>query len=220
MLEPWSVPPLWRGETAFCVASGPSLATMTLAPLEGRRVIVVNDNYLRCPWAAFLYFCDFKWWRWHSQDPKRRGRLAAFQGQKVTLDRRVAEKDPMVRWVADAGWNEKQGTVGLDKRPTHLVNGRNSGYQALHLAVHLGATRIVLLGYDMKPGPNGEAHWFGEHTDEIGQTVVTGPNTIRAWARNFETLVAPLAARGVAVVNATPGSAITCFPKAALADCL
>ena len=220
MTGPWSVPPLWAGETVFCIASGSSLRRMNLARLRGRRVIVVNDNYLRCPWADLLYFCDHKWWVWHTTKPAFRGQFAAFEGLKVTLDRRVHDADPGIRWLADGGWNEGQGLVGLDERPTHLRNGRNSGYQALHLAVHLGAKRIVLLGYDMKTGPNGEGHWFGEHVDETGQERKTTPATIQRWAAHFETLVEPLAARGIEVLNATPGSAIACFPRTSLADCL
>lgn len=218
MAEPWSVPPLWAGETVVCVASGPSLRDVNLCRLEGCRTIVVNDNYLRCPWADILYFCDHKWWVWHTTKPAFRRRFAAFRGLKVTMDRRVHEADPRIEWVADGGWNDAQGLVGLDARPTHLRNGRNGGYQALHLAVHLGARRIVLLGYDMKAGPQGEGHWFGEHVDETGQERKTAPATIAAWAKNFETLVAPLAERGVEVLNATPESAIACFPRVSLAD--
>lgn len=220
MRVPWQVPPIWRGETVFCVASGPSLRDMDLARLRGRRVIVVNDNYLRCPWADILYFCDHKWWVWHSSKPELRDKFAAFAGVKATLDRRVAEADLEIMWLQDAGWNPDQGLVGLDPRPTHLRNGRNGGYQALHLAVHLGARRIVLLGYDMKPGPKGETHWFGEHVDDTGRERPTGPATIAKWATNFETLVAPLQERGIEVLNATPGSAITCFPRSRLEDCL
>lgn len=220
MTEPWSVPPMWRGETVFCVASGPSLRDMNLSRLKGRRVLVVNDNYLRCSWADLLYFCDHKWWVWHSTKPEFRGQFAAFKGLKVTMDRRVHDADPSIKWVADGGWNEGQSLVGLDTRLTHLRNGRNSGYQALHLAVHLGAKRIVLLGYDMKFGTGGACHWFGEHVDEMGQERKTAPTTIAAWAKNFETLVEPLAERGVEVLNATPGSAIACFPRTSLADCL
>ena len=36
----------------------------------------------------------------------------------------------------------------------------------------------------------------------------------------FESLIAPLAARGVAVVNCTPASALACFPMAPLRQAL
>ena len=207
---------MWRGETVFCIASGPSLREVSLSRLRGRRVIVVNDNYLRCPWADLLYFCDHKWWVWHTTKPEFRGQFAAFRGFKVTMDRRVHEADRTIKWVENGGWNENLAVVGLDDRPTHLRNGRNSGYQALHLAVHLGAKRIVLLGYDMRKGPKGEGHWFGEHVDETGRERKEAPITVERWAKSFDTLVEPLAERGIKVLNATAGSAITCFPKISL----
>ncbi len=37
---------------------------------------------------------------------------------------------------------------------------------------------------------------------------------------NFPTLIEPLKARGVEVVNCTPGSALTCFPMGKIEDLL
>ena len=218
MPEAWWVPPLWRGETVFCVASGPSSVSLDLRRLGGRRVIAINDNYRRCPGADLLYFCDWKWWTWHRDRPAFR----AFGGIKATLDQRVAATDPGVRWLrnGDEGAAGTAGRMGLCLERDRLRTGRNSGYQAVNLAVHLGAARIVLVGYDMKAGPLGEEHWFGRHRDREGRPVPTAPATIARWAAAFATLVPPLEALGVEVVNAGPDSAIDCFPKVRLADCL
>ncbi len=218
MTEAWRVPPLWRGETVFCVASGPSLADTDLAPLGGRRVIAVNDNYIRCPWAGVLYFCDWKWWSWH----REREAFRRFAGLKVTLDARVPLEDPRIKWLknGDEGENDAPGRAGLCLEPDRLRTGRNSGYQAVNLAVHLGAKRIVLVGYDMKVGPRGEQHWFGAHRDVDGREVPTAAATIAKWAPRFASMVPQLERLGIEVLNATPGSAIDCFPRTALGDCL
>ncbi|HCZ48509.1 MAG TPA: hypothetical protein DCZ11_05850, partial [Gammaproteobacteria bacterium] len=47
---------------------------------------------------------------------------------------------------------------GLSASPLRIHQGGNSGYQALNLAVLLGAERVILLGYDMHGG-----HWHGRH---------------------------------------------------------
>jgi hypothetical protein len=57
------------------------------------------------------------------------------------------------------------GQPGLDLRPGWVRTGGHSGYTAINLAVHLGATRIVLLGYDMMASPQGAHHFFGAHPD-------------------------------------------------------
>jgi hypothetical protein len=92
-----------------------------------------------------------------------------------------------------------------------LRNGRNSGYQAINLAVHLGAAQIILLGYDMQFGRRGEHHWFGPHPSRV-------PPPVDLFLRHFPTLVKPLQQRGVSVVNCSPSTALTCFPRRPLRD--
>ena len=218
MPKAWRVAPEWRGETVFCVASGPSSAGLDLTPLATRRVIAINDNYRRCRCAALLYFCDWKWWCWH----RDRSAFRAFAGLKATLDARVAAADPGIRWLrnGDQGPPGSAGRAGLCLEPDRLRTGRNSGYQALNLAVHLGASRIVLIGYDMKVGPEGQEHWFGQHRDLAGRPVPTAAGTIGRWADGFASLPPQLESLGVEVLNAGPDSAIDCFPRVRLADCL
>jgi hypothetical protein len=99
---------------------------------------------------------------------------------------------------------QNTGTDGLELAPTGLRTGINSGYQALNLAVHLGADRILLLGYDM--GPDGTRdHWFGEHPD-------CQPSPYAQMREYFETLVAPLAELGISVINCSRRTALTAFP--------
>jgi hypothetical protein len=44
------------------------------------------------------------------------------------------------------------GVEGFSVIPGHVKSGRTSGYQAIQVAHHLGATQIALLGYDMTGG--------------------------------------------------------------------
>ena len=113
-------------------------------------MVVINDSYRLVPAADVLYFCDARWWRWHHGEPDFR----AFAGLKVKLEPGVPE--PGLHVLRNAGVD------GLESDPSALRHGRNSGYQAIGLAVHLGAARIVLLGYDMQPDGR-RIHWFGEH---------------------------------------------------------
>ena len=102
------------------------------------------------------------------------------------------------------------GRDGLETKPTGIRTGRNSGYQAINLAVHLGAKRIVLLGYDMR-FQGKKSHWHGGHPVEIRDTVFEN-----SMLPCFPSLVKPLAKLGVEVLNATPGSALTVFPMVEL----
>lgn len=114
------------------------------------------------------------------------------------------------------GLNFIQGRAGagLCKTPWVVHHGRNSGYQALNLAYHLGASKIVLIGYDMQTD-GAKVHWHGDHPKGLQNA-----RTIDRWAGYFPALAADLEQEGVEVVNCTIKTALDCFPRADLRDVL
>ena len=58
-----SVLPIFRDQTVFVVASGPSLADVDLEQLRGLNVIAINRSYEAVPWAEILYFSDARFFR-------------------------------------------------------------------------------------------------------------------------------------------------------------
>lgn len=225
----WRVPRLWPGETLAILASGPSLTQEQASVCRGRvRTIAINDSYLLAPWADLHYFCDAKWYDWHCkfESPAQalfgRERAMAlfhgFQGLRVTLEPTAAvrQHEPALKVLRNdsAPKDGKPRPEGLCREPDGLRTGRNSGFQAINLAVHCGVGRILLLGYDMR-ATGGKTHWFGEHPRPTGAAIY-GHTFLPA----FASLVAPLQELGAEVVNCTPGSALTDFPRQDLADCL
>lgn len=207
-----SVERIWPGETVVCIASGPSLTAEDVALVRGKaRVIAINANYTLAPWCDVLYAADAKFWRWIYKGTHPYGDgpafLREFAGLKYTLTRGAADVHKSVT-VLRRGID-----TGLSVNPTTLNTGRNSGYQAINLAVLLGASRILLLGYDMQQGPKGQEHWHVDH-----------PNKSRSPYQNFRSfypsLVEPLKAAGVEVINCTRRTALTCFPRMALEHAL
>ena len=214
MKKYWTAPELWPGVTIVCIGGGPSLTPAQVEACRNRmqgeskvRVIAINDAYRLAEFADVLYFCDDKWWQWHNK------KLTAWRGLIVRMAGGHHDfGDPRIKVLRN------NDTAGLCEFRDGLNTGRNSGYQAINLAVHLGAKKIVLLGYDMKGGPveNGriKTHWFGDHPGN------TSPSVYSQMLPWFETLIAPLARRGVEVLNCTPGSAIRCFAKRRLDEAL
>ena len=211
----WSVPELWPGATFVLFGGGPSLTASAVNACRGRidngrqvRAIAVNDALRLAPWTDVHYFCDDKWWGWHHGKDWYR----AFKGLRVTLENpNLLKQEPSLKSVQNVGHK------GLCAERTGLATGRNGGYQAINLAVHLGAARILLLGYDMHAplvGDKVRTHWFGDHPGN------TSPGVYAMMLPNFETLVAPLAKRGVEIVNCTPGSALRCFARGTLESAL
>jgi hypothetical protein len=200
-----TVPRIWPGSTVVCIAAGPSLTAADVDYCRGRaRVIAVNKSVILAPWADAFFAADGRLWAWEAD------RLARFPGLTFALELTAASKAAGCTLLKNAGiW-------GLSLEPDRICNGRNSGYGAVNLAVLLGAVRIVLLGYDLQAGPDGRTHWHGDHPHGAGPTELI----FRAWRGAFKSLVDPLAAAGVTVINCTRETALDAFPRGTLADVL
>lgn len=198
-----TVPRLWPGSTVVCLATGPSLVQSDVDACRGRaRVIAIKHAYDLAPWADVVYGAGVdstKWWQRAGE------RVAAtHQGLRFTLDPTAAAWASVLRWG---------GETGLSTDPERLALGRNSGYQAINLAVLLGATRVLLLGYDMKRAAGDRENFYDGPTK--------GPaHRYADWRPFFESMVEPLARLGVTVINCTPDSALDVFPKMTLAEAL
>ena len=204
----WFVPPEWQGETVAILGCGTSLGQLTSWELESLkyvRTIAINDAFLLAPWADVLYFGDSKWWHLYRE-------LVGinFCGRRIiTLENLI----PGVKTLRNAG------ATGLSTDPGAICNGSNSGYAAINLAYLFGARQILLLGYDMQLSPKGQVHWRGRPGPEVspeGQLRVMQ----NVMLPKFSSLVEPLRAEGVEVVNCTPDSALKVWPAGSIQNFL
>jgi len=152
-------------------------------------------------WSDVLYACDGEWWDRYIEDV-----LLRFKGELWTQDFPASEKYGLNRVEGD-----KAEGLGRDK----VHYGANSGYQAINLAYLFGAKKIILLGLDMKRGPNKESHHHGDHPGPLNKDM-----PIKTWLKNFPKLAEDLKTEGVEVVNATRDTALECFKKVKLEDAL
>lgn len=198
---PVRVPRLWPGETVVVLGGGSSLTQSDVDYVRGKaRVIAVKEAYQLAPWADCLYGCDAKFWRFYHGVPE-------FAGLKYGLD---DETNPPEPWP-DLQILRNTGTDGLELDPTGLRTGYNSGYQAVQLARHFGAAKIVLLGFDMWRGPNGQQNWFGWHPNHL-----ESPYPI--FLQAFASIAEPLKTAGVEVVNCSRFTVLNVFPRMALEE--
>jgi hypothetical protein len=197
------VPKLWPGETFIVIGGGSSVTPEDVEYVRGKgRVIAVKEAVLLAPWADVLYAADWKYWNYYQGVP-------AFTGRKFAIEQ---TETPAIAWP-DVRVLRNTGEHGLELDPTGLRTGYNSGYQAINLAVHLGAAKIVLLGFDCWRGPSGEQNWFGKHPNHVDSPY---PLFLQA----FATLAEPLADAGVSVVNASRFTVLTAFPRVELQEAL
>ncbi len=201
MSDIFTVPERWPGSTIVCLACGPS-ATQEAAELVRGKFPVVAINtagILLAPWANVLYAADKKWWGWHDG-------AEDFDGLKITIEHGGQEfKHHAVRVVKNTG------PRGLETERDGVRVGSNSGYQAINIARHLGAKKIILIGYDMGPDDGGANHFFGESPDKS-----VPPYGL--FLSTFPSIVEPLQAEGIEVVNTCERSKLKCFPKMPLIE--
>lgn len=203
-----TVPRLFPHATIAILATGPSLTAEDCDVVRDKaRVIAVNDSHLLAPWADVLFSSDRTWWRHYKGVP-------GFKGLRYGIGSAPGKANPF-HGLEDVQVLRNTGYLGLELEPTGLRNGRNSGFAAINLAVHLGAARILLLGYNLGYR-RGRAHWFGDHPVGLTQN----ESNYAAFRANFDSLVEPLQALGVEVINCTPETSLTAFPTADLRDVL
>ncbi len=185
-------------KTAIVLASGPSLNAEQIdaARRSGHHTIVVNATYKAFPDADTLYAGDMMFWRTYYADIAR-----TFKGKLVTCDSSAAARWPRITRVR--GCNRE----GLGKEIIHM-NG-NSGFQALNLAYLRGFKRVVLLGFDNALGVDGAKHHHKDHPPPCVQN-----QTFSEWAHKSVKLGLDFEKTDCDVINATPGSALRCFPMA------
>ena len=194
---PHVVPRLCPGGTVLCIASGPSLALEDVEHARSRvdAVIAVNDSWTLAPWANAVMASDGAWWLVHDG-------LRQFPGLKYCLDKAGTRVKGVVVL-------KRTGEEGLELDPTGLRTCRNSGGAAINLAVHFGAKRVVLLGYDMSM-PKGlkREHFFGQHKFPL-----RGGSPYPMFRDAFKKMVAPLKEAGVDVVNCSRYTELDAFRK-------
>lgn len=160
--EVWTPEVLFKGETVFCLASGPSLTQEVADRVRGKGLVVaVNSSVYLAPWADVMFFTDSGWFEkgrapemcgLHGDDKwPRRTFVEEFPGLVVTLARSAK------RVLPDKAKRIKTRGQPTDCPPRFPVpgspeiqQGRTSGHTAISLAIGMGASRVVLCGYDMR----------------------------------------------------------------------
>jgi len=193
--------PAWEGQTVVIVASGPSAKTMPLESAKGQaRFIAINTSWKLAPWADILHACDLSWWDHVKGCPE-------FEGLKLTVDRKAAEKYPDVHLV-----NCRKPDDRLFLEPLNTVGwGGNSGFHALNLAVQFGCRKIILVGYDMTVAAG--LHWHGAHPEGLNNP--RAPNVER-WRRAVDNAWHVIEPLGVKVINCSAISMLRKYPKMTL----
>lgn len=195
-------------KTFVIFGSGPSVTEHQINYVKKNaqkcKIIAINAMYKKIPFADYLYFCDYKFYKWHAIDSKDPD-FIFHNGKKYTIcPSHYNLPIDIVRL--------KQGEAhGLSRKQGTLCHGSNSGYQCINLAYLKGAQRIILIGLDMTH-INGKTHCHAPH--QIPTPLQVYDNILKE--NYFETIAEELDKEGIEVINCSSISKIKAFKKAPL----
>ena len=222
----WQVPRIWEEGDVWIIGGGPSVPKQFDIPnkiihsvirgtspsvyspymsaLHDKHVIGINVAYLLGDWMDIVFFGDSGFFLKHQQA------LSKFQGLKVSCHPKANDVD----WVKFLP-RDKSHAQGISTNPMRVSWNGNSGAAAISLAVHTGAARVILLGFDMKVNESDNQHWH----DEYGRMKIPTDQKRRRkmpfhrHLRGFPQIARDAKKMGVEILNASPDSAIECLPK-------
>lgn len=171
--------------TFLCVASGPSLVKADIDLLRHMPTISTNNSFMLADNSSYVYAMDAAWWdKYKDQVPSK------MQGVSNT------------QYVAQS--------YGLIHHKETIC--RNSGSAAIDYAMKLGATTIILLGYDCSI-KNG-THWHGDHEE------LKNPkqHNVDVWHKDYLHLSRVAKHLGVRIVNCSRYTEIECFQRGDVKD--
>jgi len=222
----WQVPRIWEGGDVWIIGGGPSIPKQFgipdkiihsvirgtsspsvyspyMASLHNKHVIGVNVAYLIGDWIDMVFFGDGGFFLQHQE------RLAKFHGLKVSCSPKTND----LSWVKYLS-RDKGRSLGISSNPKMVSWNGNSGAAAISVAVHAGAKRVILLGFDMKVSDTHNQHWH----DLYGRGTIDDERRRRKMPfhrhlRGFPEIAKDARRMGVEILNCCLDSAIECFRK-------
>jgi hypothetical protein len=196
---------MFAGETMALLGGGWSLHGFDAERelMDRCRVMAINSSIRLAPWADVLVFTDNNWY------DDNRAAVEAFPGLVVTPSRHAKHKSP-----------GKVNRISVINRPdftfgsgTDMKFGRSSGHTGITVAIALGVTRILLLGYDMRI-VDGRSHFHDEYGTQ-DHKLFSHDFLVhwKDWRKAAEAV-------GVDIINCTPGSALKEFREMSLEEAL
>jgi hypothetical protein len=215
-------PQLFVDDTVILVGGGPSTPWREIK--EGlfehtpKTIVGVNRAVLLGPRATDIHFFGDARHYWGLPGRHRcKDHVDNFEGPIWTTNQ---------KWPCDRSMVGVKGInlvkcikkKGLCKEPDRICFNSSSGGAAIDLVAHMGAKRILLVGYDMQ-ATGGRRSWYEEAFEgtDLGWQK-NKPQMYRHFLRAMECIAKDAAAMDVEILDTAKGGAMKLFPKVKLED--
>lgn len=227
----WTVPKIWEGGDVWVIGGGPSITKEFNIPQEivnrvviekqplslyssymesihKKHVIGINVAYMIGEWVDIVFFGDGSFFDAHKE------RLYMFSNLKVSS----VPQTEKFSWIKTLN-KDPSHPFGISTHPATVSWNKNSGASAISVAVHTGAKRIFLLGFDMRLDEQNTQHF---HSIYNGNGKPKNPRNLpfQRHLQGFPAIARDAKTIGVEIYNVNPQSAINEFPKLTLQEAL
>jgi len=199
----------WQGQTAVIVASGPSTELIDRELLRGQKIVAVAHGYraLQGIHAQALVIGGRAFYTYNVLESINVDQIIAAQFYSSWAW--LTQRDERLVYMHRAQRH------GLTADRTALAGSESSVMLAINYVVHRGVRKIVLLGCDGQPSSDGRRR---VQTDQ--QDTRNARDRYDIQEKAMATQIEPLRKLGVDIVNCSPQTALTIYPKAKLEDVL
>lgn len=178
------------GKPLVVLGGGPGLTPQLAARLTPFPCIAVNNSFMLMDYPALVVALDRRWWGWHGASVRARRCVGI-----TTLRENAAPPGGFHGYAF-----KKCRSPALVRDPDTLC-GVNSGQAALHMALHLGASRVFLAGFDLT-FRGSRSHWHDGHA-------------VPASLRNYETRFRPAIEEATALAKSLFGASVEAISPSA-----
>lgn len=228
-MENWKIPKLLENGTAYILGGGASIISQFGIPSrlvrevrEGKRSMRTYSQYFECihdkfvigvnaafnlgNWLNAIYFLDKTFmltWR----GAMAASRIPAYSALPYTEDE---------RWCVTLNSEARRGISNV---PHTVCHNSNSGAAAINLAYHMGATTIVLIGFDMK-NVNNKQHFHGEYINSKLERIAEHKMDYEGHIEVFGAIKKDADKLGIKIINTSLKSRLRQFEKIPLKEIL
>jgi hypothetical protein len=204
---------MWAGSAAFVLGGGPSLNAHgdTLYEIEKYGYVVATNRAIELPvridvWA-WMEDQVFRWVRDGKVGQAAQERFLKFDG--VYAARKLKSRNVLYpHYVTEIDYTSDRMLGGSFR--TKVNTHTNVGFFGMNLAWCLGANPIILIGYDQKGNADNVNEWYHD-----GWPKKPTPNANRVYdimRSGFENAARQAEEAGRQIWNASPNTALDCFP--------
>ena len=227
----WRVPKIWEGGECWIIGGGPSMPRVFgvpesliaevrsrkeplnayspyLSQIHDRHVIGVNAAFMIGNWVDMVLMGDSGFYF------KNRRELHQYPKIRIACNANMMKRNDVhhVKFLA----RDNTHPFGISTRQGHVSWNLNTGAAAISLAHHLGVKRILLLGFDMKLGPDRAQHWHFVYGKNLRDEALPFHRHLKGFS-----MIAKDAKRlGIEILNLSDDTAIKEFKCVQLKDVL